>query len=88
MHIESIRQRAEFLALETLVIGMTRAMQRSFPSFGPSLRQTGNHMLSRLDQVVVKGQSPEVSDLLAAELRDAWEQLLAKVLSTEADGGS
>lgn len=79
MHIESIRQRAEFLALETLVIGITRAQQRAFPFFASSLAQTGSQFLGELSLVAMKDVSPEQADLLTAELRDAWEKLMQRV---------
>ena len=84
MDLETIRQRAEFLALEALVIMIVRALRESSPSVAQSLpvalRQTGE-ILTRVHPMLA---TAEQGDLLMAELQEAWERLSQRVLPPKA----
>lgn len=80
MNIEDVRLRAEFLALEALVIMITRALRDASPSFAASLPQAARQSAELLTRVHPAGSSAEQGDLLTAELQEAWDRLTQKIL--------
>lgn len=80
MDIETIRLRAEFLALEALVVMLAKALSESGPSARQSLATALKESSEKLTRVHPKGVSAEQGDLLMAELQDAWEALSRRVL--------
>lgn len=80
MDMELIRLKSEFLALETLMVAVLKSMQRSMPQFAESLRTSAQAATEQYRELPVKAQSPEESDLLAAEFQEALNRLLQRVL--------
>jgi hypothetical protein len=80
MDIEIIRLRSELIALEILTISTVRALQEAFPSFAQSLPMAGAGTSEQLRTLAVRHAPPEMSDLLTAELQEAWERLLKRAL--------
>lgn len=83
MDIADVRLKCEFLALETLVVAVTRAMARGSPAFEQSLRETGNQALENYRLIAMPDRNPLEADLITGEFREAWERLLQRVLSQE-----
>jgi len=80
MDIEHVRERAEFLALEALVVMLARALSESGSTVQQSLAAALKESGEMLMRVHPKGVSAEQGDLLMAELQEAWERLSRKVL--------
>jgi hypothetical protein len=80
MDIETVRLRAEFLALETLVVMLAKAIGESTPAAQQSLAIALKESGEKLTRAHPKGVSAEQGDLLMAELQDAWEALSRRVL--------
>ena len=76
-----IQFRAEFLALETLIVGLLRGVIATNPDVGASLRQKETQFAEKLRLHTLPGMSPEESDALSAEVQEAWEQLMQRVLA-------
>ena len=73
--------RAEFLALETLVVGLMRGLIATNPSAAEVLQQKGNRLAEELKQRSFPQLGPEQSDAYSAELQEAWERLMQRVMS-------
>jgi len=80
MDIQHIRERTEFLALETLVVMLMKTLREASPSFAQSLPQALVEAGEKLKGVHPKGASPEQGDLLMGELQEAWANLTQRVL--------
>lgn len=80
MELETVRQRAEFLALEALVIIIVRSLLESSPSAQTSLALALAQEAETLSRVHPQAVSAEHSDLLMGELQEAWERLSQRVL--------
>lgn len=72
--------RAEFLALETLVVGLMRGLIATIPDAAGVLQQKGTQFAEELRLRAIRGVTPEESDALSAEIQDAWERLIQRVL--------
>lgn len=81
MDIDTLRSRAEFLALESLVVMLTRALRDAYPSVATSLPQALHQSGEQLTRVHPKGANAEEGDLYMAELQEAWQRLTARVLA-------
>jgi hypothetical protein len=80
MDIEMIRLKSELLALETLVIALTRSLKSWQPSLGASLRATAEELRERYRHLPIRDSSPETADLVSAEFQEAWDRLMQLVL--------
>lgn len=80
MDLEIVRVRAEFLALETLVVMLARAVAESGPAARQSLATALKESGEKLTRAHPKGVSAEQGDLLMGELQEAWERLARRVL--------
>jgi hypothetical protein len=80
MDIEMIRLKSELVALETLVVALTRSLASWQPSLDKSLRATADELRERYRHLPMRGSSPETSDLVAAEFEEAWDRLMQLVL--------
>lgn len=74
--LEIVKLRSQILALETILSMLCSALGRSFPSFSQSFHETGKLLKEEHSKVLLKGYSPEMSDLLAGEYQDALDSLL------------
>ena len=84
MNIDAVRQRAEFLALEALVVMITIALRDGLPSVAASLPLAARQSAEQLTRVHPKGVAAEQGDLLMAELQEAWGRLMQQVLPPKA----
>ena len=80
MDIDTLRSRAEFLALETLVVMTVKALRDAYPSVATSLPQALRQQGEKLTRAHPTGLSAEQGDLYMAELQEAWQRLTARVL--------
>ena len=84
--LQIIRLSAQLVALETLFIATSRALQRGFPAYAQSLREIGRQRTDEYRQgIAFRDLSPEKSDLVAAELQEAFEDLLERALLKEGE---
>lgn len=74
------RERAEFLALETLTVMLLRTLCTSAPGVERSLRAALAEQAGKLAATHPKDASAERGDLLMGELEEAFERLAARVL--------
>jgi hypothetical protein len=68
------------VALETLVIALTRSLASWQPSLANSLQATADELQERYRQLSIRDSSPEAADLVAAEFQQAWDRLMQLVL--------
>jgi hypothetical protein len=80
MDIEVIRLKSELVALETLVVALTRSLASWQPSLAQSLRATADEMRERYRHLPIRDSSPETAELVAAEFEGAWDRLTQLVL--------
>ena len=80
MDIEVIRLKSELVALETLVVALTRSLASWQPSLTQSLRATAEEMRERYRHLPIRDSSPETAELVAAEFQEAWNRLTQLVL--------
>jgi hypothetical protein len=80
MDIETIRLKSELVALETLVIALTRSLASWQPALDKSLRATADELRERFRHLPMPESPPGTSDLVAAEFREAWDRLMLLVL--------
>jgi hypothetical protein len=80
MDIEVIRLKSELVALETLVVALTRSLASWQPTFAKSLQATAEELRERYRHLPIRGSSPETADLVAAEFQQAWDRLMQLVL--------
>jgi hypothetical protein len=80
MDIEVIRLKSELVALETLVVALTRSLASWQPSFAESLRATAKELRERYRHLPIRDSSPETADLVAAEFQEAWDRLMQLVV--------
>ena len=80
MDIEVIRLKSELVALETLVVALTRSLASWQPSLTRSLRATADELRERYRHLPIRDSSPETADLVAAEFQEAWDRLMQLVL--------
>jgi hypothetical protein len=79
MDVEMIRLRSQVVALETMVVALTRSLGSWQPSLAGSLQATAEDLQERYRQLPLDDQSPEVKELSAAEFQRAWERLMQLV---------
>ena len=79
MNIEMIRLKSELMALETLVVALTRSLASWQPSLDKSLRTTADELRERYRHLPIPDSSPETADLVAAEFQEAWDRLMQLV---------
>ena len=77
--IEMIRLKSELVALETLVVALTRSLASWQPSLDKSLRTTADELRERYRHLPIPDSSPETADLVAAEFQEAWDRLMQLV---------
>jgi hypothetical protein len=77
---EMIRLKSELLAVETLVIALTRSLASWQPSLDKSLRTTADELRERYRHLPMRDSSPETANLVAAEFQEAWDRLMQLVL--------
>ena len=76
--LEMMRIRCQVIALETVVSSFIGAIYRlSSPDGKATLLRKLDELPQMLDTVRLPGAAPELSDLMASELRDAGESLVA-----------
>ena len=80
MDIEVIRLKSELVALETLVVALTRSLASWQPSLAQSLRATADELRERYRHLPMRDSSPETADLVAAEFQEAWDRLMHLVV--------
>ena len=80
MDIEVIRLKSELVALETLVIALTRSLASWQPSLASSLQATADELRKRYRHLPIMDSSPETADLVAAEFQQAWDRLMQLVV--------
>ena len=80
MDVEVIRLKSELLALETLVVALTRSLASWQPSLAQSLRATAEELRERYRHLPMRDSTPETADLVAAEFQEAWDRLMQLVL--------
>ena len=80
MDIEMIRLKSEVVALETLVVALTRSLASWQPSLATSLQATADELRQRYRHLPIRDSSPETVDLVASEFQQAWERLMQLVL--------
>jgi hypothetical protein len=80
MDKQFIRLHSEFLALENLMIGVMRALQRSSPAFAKSLAEVTSQKAEEYRWMRFPDLPPEMADALAGDFSDAWERLVKRVL--------
>ena len=80
MDVELIRLKSELVALETLVVALTRSLASWQPSLGNSLQATAEELRERYRHLPIIDSSPEMVDLVAAEFQQAWDRLMQLVL--------
>ena len=80
MDIEVIRLKSELVALETLVVALTRSLASWQPTFTKSLQATAEELRERYRHLPIRNSSPETADLVAAEFQEAWNRLMQLVL--------
>jgi hypothetical protein len=78
MDIETTRRHAEFLALEMLVVTITRALIES-PADRQALENTARLASEKLTRIHPQGATAEYGDLLMGELQEAWAALMQRV---------
>jgi hypothetical protein len=80
MDIEVVRLKSELVALETLVVALTRSLASWQPTFTKSLQATAEELRERYRHLPIRNSSPETADLVAAEFQEAWDRLMQLVL--------
>jgi len=80
LDIQVIRLKSELVALETLVVALTRSLASWQPSLTKSLRATADELRERYRHLPMRDSSPETVDLVAAEFQEAWDRLMKLVL--------
>jgi hypothetical protein len=80
LDIQVIRLKSELVALETLVVALTRSLASWQPIFTKSLRATADELRERYRHLPMRDSSPETVDLVAAEFQEAWDRLMKLVL--------
>jgi hypothetical protein len=80
MDLEVIRLKSELVALETLVVALTRSLASWQPSLDKSLRTTADELRERYRHLPMRDSSPETAGLVAAEFQEAWDRLMQLVL--------
>jgi hypothetical protein len=82
MDIEVIRLKSEVLALETLVVALTRSLSSWQPTLAKSLKATADELRERYRHLPIRDSSPETADHVAAEFQQAWDRLMQLVVRT------
>jgi hypothetical protein len=80
MDIEVIRLKSELVALETLVVALTRSLASWQPTLPKSLQATADELRERYRHLAIRDSPPETADLVAAEFQQAWDRLMQLVL--------
>jgi hypothetical protein len=80
MDIEVIRVKSELVALETLVVALTRSLASWQPSLAKSLQATAEELRERYRHLPIQDSSAETANLVAAEFQQAWDRLMQLVL--------
>jgi hypothetical protein len=74
--LEIVKLKSQMQALQLVVRVLCSALGRTFPTFGPSLLETGKHAQEEYSKIALKGYPPELSDLIAGEYQEALDDLL------------
>ena len=74
--LQIIKLKSQILALETVVKMLCSALGRTFPSFLQSLHESGIRAKEKYSHMSLKGYPPEMSDLLAGEFQEAFDDLI------------
>jgi hypothetical protein len=80
MDIEVIRLKSELVALETLVVALTRSLASWQPGLAKTLQATADELRERYRHLPLRDSSREMADLVAAEFQEAWDRLMQLVL--------
>ena len=75
--LEIVRLKMKIEALSLIFLGVCNALGRTSPAFLPSLLQTAKEKQTEYQSIALKGVSPEVSDLMAAEFQEAFSDLIS-----------
>jgi hypothetical protein len=86
--LEIVRAKMKTEALTVLFLGVCSALARAFPTLGPSLLLTAKEKQIEYQQMVLKGLSPAMSDLMAGEYQEAFEDLISLMEKTLAKKNS
>jgi hypothetical protein len=80
MDIEMIRLKSELVALETLVVALTRSLASWQPTLAKSMQATAEELRERYRHLPILDSSPETAGLVAGEFEQAWDRLMQLVL--------
>jgi hypothetical protein len=75
--LEIVRLKMKIEALSLIFFGVCNALGRTSPAFLPSLLKTAKEKQTEYQSIALKGVSPEVSDLMAAEFQEAFADLIS-----------
>ena len=80
MDIEVIRLKSELVALETLVVALTRSLASWQPTLAKSMQATAEELRERYRHLPIRDSSSETAGIVAAEFQQAWDRLMQLVL--------
>lgn len=74
--LEIVRGKMKTEALTVIFLGVCSALARTFPTFGPSLLASVREKQTDYQQMVLKNLSPAMSDLMAGEFQESFNDLV------------
>ena len=77
--LEIVRLKMKIEALSVIFFGVCNALGRTSPAFLPSLLKTAKEKQLEYQVVALKGVSPELSDLIAGEFQEAFNDLISQM---------
>ena len=75
--LEIVKLKMKIEALSLVFFGVCNALGRAYPAFVPSLLSTVKEKQIEYQSIALKGISPEISDLMAAEFQEAFDDLIS-----------
>ena len=75
--LEIVKLKMKIEALSLVFFGVCNALGRASPAFVPSLLSTVKEKQIEYQSIALKGISPEISDLMAAEFQEAFDDLIS-----------
>ncbi len=79
MDMELIRLRSRVVALETMVIALSRSLACWQPSLAGSLQATSDELRARYRHLPNLDTPPEIADRVADDFPAAWDRLMQLV---------
>lgn len=77
--LEIVRLKMKIEALYVIFFGVCNALGRTSPDFLPTLLRTAKEKQLEYQTVVLKGVSPGLSDLMAGEFQEAFNDLISQM---------